>query len=337
MRTPTLEEETSELLNVITIGQRFGGGIRVFLPLQRLYAMRAAYWVRKITLPCASLEDQVPCTITSGATMEPPFEEMYQAYRGLLAAYRSEDRIALVNALRGMRIVEFCPDLNGQLERMEYLTTQGAPHVRLILHVELALFAHELEDEVKVESHAGQAWALDPLGWERYILCTLMGVFAASSGRVQEAIHWLDDSASACFENEKILLECGLRPPNLYLAQKLLSLGHRIPVVDYLLTCQDIWRLKSMPFAEWVHQIESGQDPDFESSEIIREMSRPFHRLDLQSRRAFDPRSASPLNSSHGIKESRARVLLARERRLAEAKRTLDMMTPGSPPMDQQE
>lgn len=332
MRTPSLEEELAEFLNVMTIGHRFGGRISVFLPLQRLYAMRSAYWIRTLTMPSGAGWTLGPHPNTQDGTMPPPFEELYAAYRRVLEAYRSGNQTELAGALGDLRVIEFCPNVSGQMEMMELLNTQEAAHVRLILHVELALFAYEMGDEIRARHHTLQAWALDPAGWERYILCTLSGIFAISSGRVEEAKHWLADSASACFEDENVLLECGLLPPNLCLARRLLSLGHGIPVVDYLLACRDIWHLTNMPFVEWIREIESGQEPDFEASEIIREMNRPFHRLEFQSRRALNPRSSTTPNDSNSNHKSREEVLRAREARLANGRRILDKIREAKKP-----
>lgn len=206
------------------------------------------------------------------------------------------------------------------MERMEHLTEESEAGICLILRVELALFALEVEDETAAKHHTEKAWALNPRSWERYILCTLQGLFA-SCDRIPESIQWLEDSISACFEDEVILVECGLRPPNLSLARKLFSVGQRIPVIDYLLACSDVWRAKGMPFADWVQQIESGQRPDFEASEMIRELSRPFHRLDLQSDRIYRPQVA---RESSPPTKSRAQVLLARNRRIEESKKLLE-------------
>ena len=172
--------------------------------------------------------------------------------------------------------------------------------------------------------HVEKAWELNPIGWERYILCTLQGIYEASSGNVHRAIRWLEDSISSCFEDETTLIECENRPPNLHLAQKLLSLGQRIPVIDYLLACQDVWRLKCMPFAEWVCQIETGQEPDFETSEIIKASNRTFQRLNLQSLRIYNSSTTQLLRDSSTSRNPRREVLLARDERLAEAKRILN-------------
>ena len=310
----------------MTIVDRFEGRVRISAVLQRLYAMRAAYWIRKHISSCVVVEEQSVDERLPDEVMNPPFEVMYESYRRLLAAYRSSDNVALGSALREMRVFELCPSLGNQLERMERLAEQGESHVRLILHVDLALFAFEWGVEVVARRHAKEAWILNPIGWERYILCTLQGVFEACVGNIHGAVRWLEDSISACFANEMLLIECGVRPPNLLLAQKLTSLGQRIPVIDYLLACKDVWRARGMPFAEWVQQIESGQQPDFEASETIRELSRPFHRLDLQSRRLFTPFAAQLAEDSPRTEKSRREVLIAREKRLAQVKRTLDVI-----------
>ncbi len=326
MKTPSLEEEADELLNTMTIVERFEGRMRISPVLQRLYAMRAAYWIRKNISSSVAVEEQLIDERLSDEGMNPSFEVMYESYRRLLAAYRSSDNVSLGSALREMRVIEFCPSLGDQLERMERLAEQGESHVRLILHVDLALFAFEWGIEVAARRHTQEAWILDPIGWERYILCTLQGFFEACVGNIHGAVRWLEDSISACFADEMILIECGVRPPNLLLAQKLFSLGQRIPVIDYLLACKDVWRAKGMPFAEWIQQIESGRQPDFETSETIRELSRPFHRLDLQSRRIYAPVAAIRAGASPCTEKSRPEVLLAREKRLAEVKRTLDII-----------
>ncbi len=326
MRTPSLEEEADEFLNIATIVERFEGRVRISPVLQLLFAMRAAYWIRKNTWLRMAVEEQPLSHQLADSVMNLPFEVMYESYRRLLAAHRSSDNVALASALREMRVLEFCPSLADQLERMERLTEQTESHVRLILHVELALFATELEIPAAASRHTQEAWILNPIGWERYILCTLRGFFEGCAGNVHAAVRWLEDSISACFADEMILIECGVRPPNLLLAQKLLSLGQRISVIDYLLACQDVWCSKGMPFAEWIQQIESGQEPDLETSETIRELSRPFHRLDLQSRRLCAQFTAPLAKDSPRTEKSRREVLIARENRLADAKRRLDAM-----------
>lgn len=326
MKTPSLEEEADELLNVMTIVERFEGRVRISPVLQRLYAMRAAYWIRKNISSCVVVEKQFFDERLPDEVMNPRFEVMYESYRRLLAAYRSSDNVALGSALREMRVIELCPSLGDQLERMERLAEQSESHVRLILHVDLALFAFEFGAEVTARRHTQEAWILNPIGWERYILCTLQGFFEACGGNIHGAVRWLEDSISACFADEMILIECGVRPPNLLLAQRLVSLGQRIPVIDYLLACKDVWCAKGMPFAEWVQQIESGQQPNCETSETIRELSRPFHRLDLQSRRLSAPLAVQLAEDSPRIEKSRREVLIAREKRLAEVKQTLDVM-----------
>lgn len=323
MKTPSLEEEATEFLNVMTIVERFEGRAKMFPELQRLFAMRAAYWIRQDASSCMAVGVQSFGESLPNSAESLSFAVMYEAYRRLLAAYRSSDNFALASALREMKILEFCPALEDQFARMEQLTQQVEAHVRMILHVELALFAFELGAEGAVRHHAMEAWALNPISWERYILCTLQGYYEGCSGNIHGATHWLEDSISACYEDERILIECGVRPPNLHLAQKLLSLGQRIPVVDYLLACQDVWRSKGMPFVEWVHQIELGQVPEFEASETIRELSRPFRRLDLQSLHAYIPWAERLSSSSPHAKRSRREVLLARDKRLTECEQIL--------------
>ena len=173
---------------------------------------------------------------------------------------------------------------------------------------------------------------MNPTGWELHILCTMQGFYDACAGDIHGATQRLEESISACFEDEEILIRCGVRPPNLHLAHKLLSVGQHIPVLDYLLACRDIWRSKSMPFDEWIHQIELGQRPDFETSEAVRELSRPFRRLILQSVRAYSSLTAQSSKASAQTKKSRREVLLAREKHLAEAKRTLDTTNSETPP-----
>lgn len=327
MKMPSLEEEADEFLNVITSIERSGGRADVLPALQRLFAMRAAYWIRKSLPPSMTMEVQASSERLPNSAENQSYEVMYESYRRLLASYRSSDNVALASALREMRILEFCPALEDQFARMEQVTQQVEAPARLIFHVELALFAFELGDESAVRHHAQEAWVLNPTGWERYVLCTLQGFYEACSGDIQGATHWLEESISACFEDEKILIRCGVRPPNLHLAQKLLSLGQRIPVLDYLLACQDVWRSKGMPFGEWIHQIELGQEPDFETSETIRGLTRPFLRLNLQSLRAYNSLPAQVPGIPLHTKKPRAEVILAREKRLAESKRTLDRIT----------
>jgi hypothetical protein len=326
MRRPTLEEEADEFLNVMTVVGRSEGRGRVVPEFQLLFAMRAAYWIRKEASSRLVLETMPVVEGLLNNGMNPDFELMYESYRRLLAAYRSSDDIALYSALQEMRILEFCPNLDVHFTKMAQLAQHGEGRVRLILHLELALFAFELGAESSVKHHVKEAWNLNPTGWERYILCTLQGFYEACPQHIHGAIHLLEDSITACFDDEMILIECGNRPPNLHLAQKLLSLGERIPVIDYLLACQDVWRLKQMPFAEWVRQIELGQEPDFETSEILRASNRTFDRLAFHSLSVYNPQNARLSGNSPYTKKSRREVLLAREKRLDESKRILNMI-----------
>lgn len=324
IRVPSLAEEAAEFLNTATILRRFDGHVRVFPPLQRLYLMRAAYWIRKSVSFDVVGDAQSFSSGPLDKVVNPTFEVMYESYRRLLVAYRFSDQVTLDSALQEMGVPELCPSLNNQLERMEQLVEHREPFARLILHLELALFALELGIEGTAKFHAQQAWMLNPIGWERYTVCTLQGFFEACVGNVVSALHWLEESISACFSDETVLIECGVLPPNLRLAQKLFSIGQQIPVIDYLLACKDVWRSKSMPFAEWVQEIETGEEPNFEASEVVLELSRPFHRLDLLSKRLCAPSTARPGGDQPYIKKSRQEVLIARERRLAEVERTLN-------------
>jgi hypothetical protein len=331
MKTPTLEEAADEFLNVQTIAERSEGRGKIFPDLQRLFAMRAAYWIRRGVSSRTSVETEPYDESQPGKAGQIPYTAMYELYRRLLSAHRSSDSDALDAVMREMGIRDLCPDLIGQLVRMERLAQGSEPHIGRVLHVELALFSFELDDESAVTRHVRDAWTLDPKGWERYILCTLQGHSDASSGNSLGAIRWLEESVSACLADEAVLIECENRPPILYLAQKLLSLGQRIPVIDYLRACQEIWRLKTMPFAKWVQQLESGQEVDFETSEIIRASRQTFHRLQLQSLRIYDHPSARDLDAPHP-KRSRREVLLARDKRLEEAKRVVNEFWRRHPP-----
>jgi hypothetical protein len=142
------------------------------------------------------------------------------------------------------------------------------------------------------------------------------GLIALNDGRVGEAIRSLENSAKACQANVDSSIQCSLLAPNLDLAQKLLDRGERMAVLSYLTECHHVWEHCRQQIDEWIHVIEQGKRPDFQTIEMPINTDQLSYRLNVQWLRAcslglqLSPAKSKTLMSS-------AQVLAERERRKA--------------------
>jgi hypothetical protein len=197
-------------------------------------------------------------------------------------AEQFEAKIAQDGRIRVSELLHFCPDLNGQSQRMEAISKRLRGRARLIPLAELAYFAAETGDYEYARFYSLQARKYNPRAWELYELCVADGLVALFDGNSALATECLKNSAQACQEGEQSQLQSSIRAPLLLLAQRLLTSGERIEVVRHLLECQNIWRHLRKQFESWIVIIESGRDPQFNGAGLIMEMQQFPYRLRAQ-------------------------------------------------------
>jgi len=291
------------------------------------FAMRSAFSIRE-RLGIRD-EDQVEAA-ADNALVEfdhvdqvelPTHEAVQNGAQKFITSVTADNRAGMLSALEQMGVFALCPLPEKQLSRMELVAGGVVGRAQLIFLVELSLFAAELGDYERSSRYALEARAFGPSSWELYSLCVVEGLIALNIGRVDEAIQCLARSMSASQTDEYASLGCGVRAPNLVLAEELLERGERVEVLRHLLQCQDVWQFLKPQIDKWVGLIEDGEIPDFQESGILRAMNQPSYKLQMQWMRACSlgegPGSAAPKPT---IPKSPAEALAGRERLRAEYK-----------------
>ncbi len=312
----------------------FMGDSRLTHALCVFYAMRAAFAIRAILdydarerlLGIDSSSANYPTVLRETAL--PRLDIVHNAVQTLHAAATSHDRAGTVSALRDMGVLALCPMPEQQLSRMELVAENVVGRPRLIFLVELSVFAAELEDYRRAGRYALESRALNPSSCELYNLCIVEGLVALSAGQTREAVQHLDKSLTACQADEFASLSCGVRAPNLSLAEKLLEIGERIEVLRHLSECRDVWQLLPRPIDKWISVIEGGGIPKLQTSRSIRALSQPSQKLAMQTVRAhFLDNEADLTKQRSDVPMSRAEVLARREKLKAEYNRHRDTPT----------
>src|SRR5258708_7744167 len=176
------------------------------------FAMRAAFAIR-----CSlALGDSDLPEMAAGSEQQsmPTLNIVHAAKTRLVAAVTSSDRAATMNALEEMGVFALCPNPREQLSRLERMTTGVGSGTRLVLLVELALFAIELRDFDATNRYVAEAHAFSPSSWELYNLCVLEGLLALKAGKLRDALQSLEKSSNACQVAEHVSLNCAVRTPN---------------------------------------------------------------------------------------------------------------------------
>lgn len=297
--------------------------LSVFFAMRAAYAIRSSVAVAKGHLPQTTADSGGD---GSGANYDeqqslPTLATVRAAIPRLVAAVTLSDSAASVSALEDMGVLALCPVPGKQLSRMERMTANVGSGTRLMLLVELALFAVELRQYDSAKRYVAEARALNPSSWEFYSLCVLEGLLALKAGKEGEAVQWLERSSNACQVDEHVSLNCAVRAPNFLLAQELLAQGERAAVIAHLLDCKNVWGYTRMPFDEWVDTIERGRTPDFQCSEMFQALNQPFWKLLMAWRRAPCLEEGKGLSSAKPNPKSPAEVLTARTMLVEEQKR----------------
>jgi tetratricopeptide (TPR) repeat protein len=239
-----------------------------------------------------------------------------KAAQEFIAASTANDRSGISNALQDMQVFALCPAPEEHLSRMELVAGHVIGRVRTIPLVELSLFALELEDYGKAIKYATEAHTFDPGSWELYNLSVVEGLVALNARKGREAIQYLDESIRACQRDEYASLSCGIRVPNLALAEKLLQSGHKVEVLRHLLECKDVWQFLRVKIDKWISLIEAGEAPDFGGAGVLRAIP---YRLQMQWLRAY----SLSLEKEPGVaaRKSPAEVMAGRNRLREEYRR----------------
>jgi hypothetical protein len=306
------------------------GGESLVRLLGIFFAMRAAFAIR-----CSLIigEGHLPETAEEsggdgpGSTYAeqqslPTLDTVRAAVPNLLAAITSNNSAATESALGEMGVLSLCPIPGEELSRMERMTANVGSGTRLILLVELALFAADLRQFDGANRYIAQARALRPSSWEFYNLCVLEGLLALKAGKQGDAVQWLEKSSNACQVDEHVSLDCAIRAPNFLLAQELMAQGERAEVIRHLLACKYVWDYAKLPFDQWIDLIERGGTPDLQGSEDVQALNQPFWRLRMASMRAHcleDGKELPPTKPDST--RSAAEVLKARTRLMEEQQR----------------
>lgn len=251
----------------------------------------------------------------AGAEDFPRLAAVQKAVQNFTSADKSNNKTELWSALRDMRVLALCPDPEGHLLRMELVSENLPGRARVILLVELSLLAAELGDYGRAIHYASLAHTFGPDSWELYNLCVVEGLIALNTGKHREAVQYLDASIRACERDEYTSLSCGIRVPNLTLAQKLLHSGQRVEVLRHLSDCKDVWQFLRVKIDRWMCLIEAGEVPDFGSAGLLKAIS---YRLQMQWLRAY----SLSLEKEPGVptRKSPAEVVAGRNRLRAEYK-----------------
>jgi len=300
-------------------GDRLARLLGVFFAMTVAFAIRASLAIGERDLP------EMPADTGadgSGSDAEqqsvPILNTVRAAIPRLVAAVTSSNSAATVSALEEMGVFALCPNPGEQLSRLERMTANVGSGTRLILLVELALFAVELREFDRSARYVAEARALNPSSWEFYNLCVLEGLLALKAGKQGEAVQWLEKSSNACQVDEHVSLDCAIRAPNFLLAQELMARGERAAVIRHLLACKYVWNYAQLPFEKWLDLIERGGTPDFQRSEEVQALNQPSWKLRTAWMRARCVEEGKGLPPTKPNSKSPAEVLKARERLVEE-------------------
>jgi hypothetical protein len=304
-------------------GESLARLLGVFFAMEAAFAIRCSLAIGEGEVPEMAADSGGEGSGSTYAEQQslPKPDAVRTAIPRLVAAVTSNNSAATVSALEEMGVLSLCPNPGEQLSRMERMTATVGSSARLVLLVEIALFAVELRDFDGVNRYVAEARTLSPSSWEFYNLCVLEGLLALKAGKQVEAVQWLERSSNACQVDEHVSLNCAVRAPNFLLAQELVAKGERSAVISHLLLCKYVWDYAQLPFDEWVDIIERGGIPDFQRSEAVQALNQPFWKLQTAWNRARCLEEEKGLPPTRPNSKSPAEVLTARKRLVEEQQR----------------
>jgi hypothetical protein len=237
----------------------------------------------------------------------------------LLAAINKRDREMATSLLEEIGVLQFCSTHDRQLSRLEMATSSVLSRAQMIPLVELALFAVEQGDYASARKFAVECHGFRPGPSEMHDLQTVEGMIAFNEGDLDKAIKCLKNSILVCMTDEYACLSCSVRAPNTMLAKKLVENGDKDGVIEYLVSCQDVWGVHKALLAEWIGNIRNGERPEFLASGLLAAVNHPAMKLlHLSTKASFVSDDAPGLSEP----KSRAEVIAGMERLRAEYKRS---------------
>jgi tetratricopeptide (TPR) repeat protein len=248
----------------------------------------------------------------------PRLDTVRNAAERLMTALALHDAAEMYRALDEMGVLSLCRSSGEQLAKTEGVARRVAGRRQLILLVELALIATELERYDQARKYATEARAFHPTSWESYSLYMVEGLLALNANSRDKAVECLRESILACQSDEYTLLSCGVRVPNLVLVQKLLCNGERAEVTKHLLQCKDVWPFLGRRIDVWIRSIKNGSMPDTGISGVLNSLNFAY-RLQMQWMRSLsleDQQNSAPAKSA-------TEAIAERERLRAEYKASL--------------
>ena len=307
-------------------GDRLARLFGVFFAMTVAFAIRSSLAIGERDLPEMAADTGADGSGSTDAEQQsvPTLNTVRAAIPRLVAAVTSSNSAATVSVLEEMGVFALCPNPGEQLSRLERMTANVGSGTRLVLLVELALFAVELREFDRATRYVAEARALSPSSWEFYNLCVLEGLLALKAGKQGEAIQWLERSSNACQVDEHVSLDCAIRAPNFLLAQELLAQGERSTVIRHLLDCKNVWGYARLPIDEWVEIIQRGGTPNLQGSEDVQALNQPYWKLRTAWMRARCLEEGKGLPPTKPNSKSPAEVLKARERLVEEQQRYAD-------------
>jgi hypothetical protein len=191
---------------------------------------------------------------------------------------------------------------------------------RLIVLIELAIFAAELEMYARTSIYVREAQDLVPGPSELHDLHTIEGVIALGGGNKAGALRHLSESVRVCQEDDFARVTCSIRAPNLELATKLLWHSEQKGVIAYLAGCQLVWLHLAKQIDTWIDTIRNGEKPEFHSSSgILSAMDRPETKLRTLLIKASFSDTLNPGIGLRGTRMGFEKTLTEYKRRMAAA------------------
>jgi hypothetical protein len=239
----------------------------------------------------------------------------------LFDAVLSNDRSGTVKTLAEMGVLVLCPPQEQMFARLEFCAGHVIGRARLIVLVDMAIFAAELEAYERARKYLAETQALFPGASELHDIHTIEGIFALSAGNKAEAMRYLYESIRVCQEDDFARVTSSSRLPNLKLAKMLLLHSERTAVVAYLTQCKQVWLYLARQIDSWIATIQSGEKPEFLLRGILSGMDRPEARLQSQIIRAsfLGDTLESPRSGVRSTNKGFKKMLAEHKRQIAAA------------------
>jgi tetratricopeptide (TPR) repeat protein len=336
MNEAEVRSAVKDFEEVIKASERLSAkGTRLSAILGTFFAMGCAFRIRRHLGVCGenTINEQTEHAFNDSRFEErwtlPKPDAVHNAAERLIAAAISQDYDVAANTLAEMGVMDLCPGISQQFARMEFVARSVKGPAQLIPLVELSLFAVEMGEFERAGKYTAEAHSFNPNAYELYNLCIVEGVIAMNAGQQRQAIQFVEQAIGACQRDEYASLACGVRAPNLALAERLLDGGHRVEVLKHLFECKNVWQSFRSQIEVWISLIESGARPTFQESAMLRSMNEPACRLIMQySRaRALDEGESTPQST---LPMSPAEVIARREQLKESYRRYKDRSSEGS-------